>query len=58
MNVAAEGTGSIENSLKKIWLPQIKDRDEIAGFYSENFTIEAMNRVLDRVLDNSDLKFR
>ena len=58
VNVAAEGAGSIENLLKKIWLPQIKDRDEIAGFYSENFTIEAMNRVLDRVLDNSDLKFR
>jgi glycosyltransferase involved in cell wall biosynthesis len=52
VNVAAERTGSIENSLKKIWLPQIKDRDEIAGFYSENFTIEAMNRVLDRVLRN------
>lgn len=50
VNVDAEGAGSIENSLKKIWLPQIKDRDEIAGFYSKNFTIEAMNRVLDKVL--------
>lgn len=52
VNVAAEGAGSIENSLKKIWLPQIKDRDEIAGFYSENFTIEAMNRVLEKVLNS------
>ena len=52
VNVAAEGTGSIENSLKKIWLPQIKDRDEIAGFYSKNFTIEAMNRVLEKVLNS------
>ena len=49
VNVAAEGAGSIENSLKKIWLPQIKDRDEIVRFYSKNFTIEAMNKILDNV---------
>ena len=52
VNVTAEGAGSIEKSLEKIWLPQIKDRDEIAGFYSENFTIEAMNRVLEKVLNS------
>lgn len=52
VNVAAESTGSIEKSVEKIQLPQIKDRDEIAGFYSKNFTIEAMNRVLEKVLSS------
>ena len=48
-NVAAEGADSIENSVEKIRLPQIKDRDEIVKFYSKNFTIEAMNKILDNV---------
>ena len=52
MNVAAEGAGSIENSVKKIRLPKIKDRGEIVKFYSKNFTIEAMNRVLEKVLNS------
>ena len=49
VNVAAEGTGSIENLVEKIRLSQIKDRDEIVRFYSKNFTIEAMNKILDNV---------
>lgn len=49
VNVAAEGDGSIKNSVEEIQMPQIKGRDEIVGFYSKTFTIEAMNRVLERV---------
>ncbi len=50
VNVAAESTGSFKKSVEKIRMLQIKDRYEIVRFYSKNFTIEAMNRVLDKVL--------
>lgn len=52
VNVAAESVGSSKNWVEKIRQQQIEDRGEIVGFYSKNFTIEAMNRMLEKVLNS------